>query len=379
MQSIYKIIVTAAMFSTIISCGGHEESAPSSATESVAPVDQYVAPQPSSSEMTAPSTAPSVGPNITFEFDEFDFGEIWDNKPVDCTFPFINHGNKTLVIRDMKAGCGCTKPVADKKILQPGERSIIRVRFDPKGKSKKQDKKVTIFSNDSLEPEKTFWIRSYVKPIVDVNPKFVQLGEMTMRQATTNTFTFTPAADDFVITEIKGTGKHGEFISGKVLDTPEGQPRVMQVTVSPEMPWGAFHSQLAVTGKGTMPDGSPIEHTFTVFANGKTFGKLKASDFIARLGSLVSGGSYHKRITISRVDGEMFTVTNATVLNPNVQGMHATAVQMPSTEGMAYEVVVSGTLPRNHVGQVSGELLVQTDVSGEEVLRFRLTGVVPKR
>ncbi|MBC8203564.1 MAG: DUF1573 domain-containing protein [Planctomycetes bacterium] len=364
MQRMYKLIVIAAISTSILGCGNSE-------VEETAPKTEVT--------MDIPEGSPSNGANITFAFDEYDFGTIWDDKPVDCVFPFMNHGNQTLIISRMKAGCGCTTPVADKTILQPGEESLIRVQFNPKGKSKKQDKKVTIFSNASVEPEKTFWIRSYVQPIVDVNPKFVQLGEMTMGQETTKTFTFTPAPDDFVVTKMEGTGKHGQYISGEVLDTPVGQPKEIQITVSRDMPWGAFHSQLQVTGTGTMPDGTPMTHTFSVFANGKTFGKLRANDFIARLGSLVSGGAYHKRIRIFRSDGEMFTVTNTTIISPNPPSMNATAVQVPSPEGMAYEIVVSGTLPANFTGQVSGELLVQTDVPGEEVLRFRITGVVPKR
>jgi hypothetical protein len=67
------------------------------------------------------------------------------------------------------------------------------------------------------------------------------------------------------------------------------------------------------------------------------------------------------------------------VISPTVSGINAVAVPVPSTEGMAYEIVVSGTLPNNYVGQVGGELIVQTDVLGEEVLRFRITGVVPKK
>jgi hypothetical protein len=279
----------------------------------------------------------------------------------------------------MKAGCGCTTPKADKTVLQPGEESVIRIEFNPTGKSKKQDKKVTIFSNDSLEPEKTFWIRSFVQPVVEVSPKFVQLDEMTMGIPASRTFTFVPAADDFVITEMKGTGKHGSYVTGEEIEVPEGQPRQIKISIAPTMPWGAFHSQLAVTGEGTMPDGSKLTHTFTVFANGKTYGKLRADDFIVRLGSLVSGGSYHDRIRIFRTDGEMFEISNVTVLAPTVQGMNATSVQVPSPEGMAYEIVVSGTVPPSYVGQVGGELLVQTNVPGEEILRFRITGVIPKR
>lgn len=326
-----------------------------------------------------PNTPPSSGADITFAWDEHDFGTVWDNKTVDCTFPFMNHGSKTLVITRMKAGCGCTTPVADKTVLQPGESSIIRLQFDPKGKSKKQDKKVTIFSNSASEPEKTFWIRSIVKPIVEVDPRFVQLGEMSMGVPSSKVFTLTPALEDFVITSMKGIGKHGNFISATELETGDGQPRQIRIDVSPNMPWGAFHSQLSVSCTGTMPDGDNINHSFTVFANGRTYGKIRADDFIIRLGSLSKGGSYHDRVRIFRTDGDPFEVTRVTVLSPTVTGMNATAVQVPSIEGAAHEIIVSGTLPGLHVGPINAEILVQTDVVGEEVLRFRATGVVPKR
>ena len=322
---------------------------------------------------------PTPGADISFEWDEHDFGTIWDDKPVDCTFPFTNNGTKTLVISRMQAGCGCTTPVADKTVLQPGESSVIRVQFNPTGKAKKQDKKVTIFSNASLDPEKTFWIRSFVNQLVEVNPKFIQLGEMTIGVPTTQVFAFTPAAEDFEISRIVGIGKHGQFVSGKELNVEDGQPRQIEITVSPNMPWGAFHSQVSVTGSGTMPDGSSMNHTFTVFANGKAFGKVRADDFIVRLGQLTSGDTYHTRLNIFRADGEPFEILKVTVLSPTVPGMNATAVQVPSTSGIAYEVILTGTLPQSFVGQVGGELLVQTNVLGEEILRFRITGVVPKQ
>ena len=360
MNSICNLIVTAALSSSIIACDQPQEE-----------TTQELASQPISTQV--------AGADITFDWDEHDFGTVWDNKPVNCTFPFTNNGTDTLVISRMKAGCGCTTPVADKTVLKPGEKSLIRVQFNPKGKANKQDKKVTIFSNSSLEPEKTVWIRSYVQPIVDVKPKFVNLDEMTMGVPTTRTFTFTPAMADFVVTEMKGTGKHAQFVSGEVIETQEGEPRKIQINISPNMPWGAFHSQLSVTGKGTMPDGTVLTHTFSVFANGRTIGTLKSDDYIVRLGSLVSGGPYEKRIRIYRTDNMPFIVTSATALATSVPGMKVTFMPLPTTENITYEVVVRGSLPSNFVGQVSGELLVQTDVPGEEVLRFRITGVVPKK
>jgi hypothetical protein len=142
------------------------------------------------------------------------------------------------------------------------------------------------------------------------------------------------------------------------------------------MPWGAFHSQLKVRGSGNTPEGSQITHEFTVFANGKTFGKIRADNHIMSVGTLQQGGSFHKRNRIYRVDGEPFKVLNTAVLQATVSGINATALQ--NLDG-SYDLVVSGTLPQSHRGPINAELIVQTNVPGEEVLKFRITGVVPKR
>ena len=77
-----------------------------------------------------------------------------------------------------------------------------------------------------------------------------------------------------------------------------------------------------------------------------------------------------------REDGAPFTVINTTVLKPTITGINAIPVQM--LDG-SYEIIVSGTLPPDHVGSINGEILIQTDVIGEEILNVRIAGVVPKQ
>jgi hypothetical protein len=331
--------------------------------------------QQASTPKTASPTV-SRGADISLEWDERDFGTIWDFESVTTTFPFTNTGSKTLVLSRLQAGCGCTKPVADKTILQPGESGTITVTFDPKGKENKQDKKVTIFSNSAKNPEKAFWIRSVVKTFVTVPDKFLKLGEMTLGEPHAVEFDFFPVDPEFKITTMTGTGKHGQFVSGEEVEVAVGAPRRIRINVSPRMPWGAFHSQLSVTGVGKTPEGKTINHTFTVFANGKTFGNIVADKHIISVGSLQPGGTYHKRITIRSKDGAPFKVVNTAVLQPTVTGINATAVH--NIDG-SYDIIVSGKLPTTHTGTINAEVMVQTDVPGEEVLKFRVAGVVPKR
>lgn len=336
---------------------------------------QYVEVQAQPTTVTPPAQPTSRGAAITLEVEERDFGTIWDFQPVTTTFPFTNTGSKTLVLTRLQAGCGCTTPIADKTVLQPGESGTITVTFDPKGKANKQDKKVTIISNAVNNPEKAFWIRSYVNQFVDVKNKFLNLDEMTLGEPHSVEFDFTPVDPNFNIISMSGIGKHGQFISAEELEVPAGASRRIRINVSPRMPWGAFHSQLKVKGNGNTPEGSPITHEFTVFANGKTYGNIRADNHIISLGTLAPGGSFHKRNRIYREDGEPFKVLNTAILQPTVSGINGTAVQ--NLDG-SYELIITGTLPQSHKGPINAELMVQTDVPGEEVLRFRVTGVVPK-
>ncbi|MBT5365157.1 MAG: DUF1573 domain-containing protein [Phycisphaerae bacterium] len=322
-----------------------------------------------------PTSNPTRGADISLEWDEREFGLIWDFETVTTTFPFTNTGSKTLVLSRLQAGCGCTTPRADKTILQPGESGTITVTFDPKGKANKQDKKVTIFSNSVKNPEKAFWIRSTVRTFVEIKNKFLNLNQMQLGVPSSVEFDFFPVDPDFKITSMVGTGKHGQFVSGEELIVPEGSPRRIRINVSPNMPWGAFHSQLQISGNGKTPEGKTINHAFTVFANGKTFGKLVADKHIISIGSIPKGGTYHSRITIKRPDGIPFRVLNTAVLGPNVSGINATTTS--NVDG-SYDVIVSGKLPISHSGPINAEVMVQTDVPGEEVLKFRIAGVVPK-
>jgi hypothetical protein len=317
------------------------------------------------------------GPAITLEVAERDFGTIWDFQSVTTTFPFTNTGDKVLVLNRLQAGCGCTVPVADKTVLQPGETGTITVTFDPTGKANKQDKKVTIFSNATDDPEKAFWIRSYVNQFVNTPTKFLSLNEMVLGQEKTIDFEFFPFDPDFKILSMSGIGKHGQFISGEELVVPEGAPRKIRITVNPNMPWGAFHSQLQIKGEGFTAEGEKRAHTFAMFANGKSFGNLRADSHIMSLGSKKQGESYYIKNRIYRPDGEPFKVLNTAVLQPTVPGINLSAV--PNLDG-SYDLIVTGTLPSSHRGPINAELMIQTDMPGqEEVLKIRLAGVVPKR
>jgi len=84
---------------------------------------------------------------ITFQEEEFDFGDINAGDIVTHIFKFKNSGDAPLIIESATASCGCTVPKWPKEPIPPGGESEIEVRYDSKNKAGIQQKTVTIRAN----------------------------------------------------------------------------------------------------------------------------------------------------------------------------------------------------------------------------------------
>jgi len=87
-------------------------------------------------------------PEIQFDFDTYDFGEVKDGEIVEVDFNFTNTGKSDLIIFDASASCGCTVPEYPQNInIEPGKKNKLKVRFDTSNKPGKQLKSVTLTTN----------------------------------------------------------------------------------------------------------------------------------------------------------------------------------------------------------------------------------------
>ena len=87
------------------------------------------------------------GPEIKFDMEVWEFGEINEGDVIDTIFTFTNVGKEPLIISNAKAGCGCTVPQWPKEPIAPGETGKIAVKFNSKGKPGPQNKPVTLTMN----------------------------------------------------------------------------------------------------------------------------------------------------------------------------------------------------------------------------------------
>ncbi|MGC6434698.1 MAG: DUF1573 domain-containing protein [Crocinitomicaceae bacterium] len=79
-------------------------------------------------------------------------------------FKFENSGDSPLIISDYNVSCACTKVTLPNKPILPGEKGVIKVSFDTKGKYYLQDRIVYLTTNTSKKTKKLRF-KVYVIPI----------------------------------------------------------------------------------------------------------------------------------------------------------------------------------------------------------------------
>ena len=83
---------------------------------------------------------------------KYNFGFVHEGDTVKINYEYKNVGDKSLKITDYTVGCGCTVMETPADSLNPGETSVLKVRFDTHEKYDRQDRTVIVISNATNSP-----------------------------------------------------------------------------------------------------------------------------------------------------------------------------------------------------------------------------------
>lgn len=97
-------------------------------------------------------------PAIKFAKTTHDFGKIVQGSLAEYNFEFTNTGKSDLIIRRVKAACGCTTAKMEKTVLKPGESGKVNIVFNSRGYHGKKRKSVTVICNDPVHPVNMLFI-----------------------------------------------------------------------------------------------------------------------------------------------------------------------------------------------------------------------------
>ncbi len=86
-------------------------------------------------------------PQVRFESEMHDFGEVVEGEKVSFSYKFTNLGKGPLVIKSVASSCGCTVGEYTKDTIKPNGQGDVTVSFDSWHRVGFQQKSVTVNMN----------------------------------------------------------------------------------------------------------------------------------------------------------------------------------------------------------------------------------------
>jgi len=115
-------------------------------------------------------------PDIFFDESVYNFGEVYINEEVDHVFVFQNRGTKDLIIKEIKASCGCMVLEESTKTIQPGMYGTIDVIFRSDPYPGTVNETIRVYSNDINTPVYSLKLLGETIEDITINPKYIRFG-----------------------------------------------------------------------------------------------------------------------------------------------------------------------------------------------------------
>lgn len=102
-------------------------------------------------------------PVLRLQSGNIDFGRIKGSSSSVREVHVSNTGKKELSIKALQGNCVCVTATSAKAVLKPGETTKIQITFNPQERNGTQQKAVTVYSNDPLNPVQRIILSAYVE------------------------------------------------------------------------------------------------------------------------------------------------------------------------------------------------------------------------
>lgn len=343
------------------------------------PETPSAATQPATATPSVASPAAPATPILTFTNQTIEFGDVADYETREARAAFTNTGTGPLQVTNVAPTCGCTTVGFDtSKIYAPGESGEIVLKFTPKG-SGQQAKIVRIRSTDPKTPVQNVTIKANVLASLSAEPRVLISKRIPYRESSTQSTVITALRPGITITKAPMTGGLAKHVDTTIEPLgPDDQGREtwrVSVNFPDDLPWGWHAGNLTIQGEFVDDRGvtNPVKMNMAV--NGNATGQLEPSMNMLRLGALTPGDQISRNITLSRRDGEPFEVIGDPTVEGGGLGVIRVAVTPVDPSKTVWRIEAKGAAPPR-IGTIAGNILLQTDVPGEEVIALRYAGVV---
>jgi hypothetical protein len=119
--------------------------------------------------------AEPAAPKISVDPAVHDFGTVPEGGDVRHRFKVKNLGGAPLEIKSVSATCGCTAAAPTEKLIGPGRSAEIEVKFDTRNRPGRNEKTITVASNDPKTPILNLMIKVAVEQQLAFEPAYTQV------------------------------------------------------------------------------------------------------------------------------------------------------------------------------------------------------------
>jgi hypothetical protein len=135
----------------------------------------YLLPYPQALALT---NALSLNPALVCDNEEYYFGSVSNTETVSHDFIISNDGHAPLYISRTRSDCGCLIARMKNDTLAPGESVPLQAKFNLKGRSGSQLRKITVQSNDPKRPIVTLMLFGEVLAPLRLIPEQIFWGNI---------------------------------------------------------------------------------------------------------------------------------------------------------------------------------------------------------
>lgn len=132
------------------------------------------------------------------------------------TFQIENAGDQPLHINQVRTSCGCTAALLSDSLLEPGQKSEIKVDFNPSGYSGDVTKYIYVMSTDPSNQMTTLQLKMKISYALQSDPNFILFPNPKVGIPDTSAVTLTNNSGDAI--EITGVEANVKEISSRVED-----------------------------------------------------------------------------------------------------------------------------------------------------------------
>ena len=189
----------------------------------------------------SPAAAPVAGSHVLrFSPEVLDLGELSASTPAHATVTVTNISSQPVTVKEIKAGCGCTKTSeAPKEPVAPGASFTVQLTMDPgKRTGLEFTKAVHVILADGWK--ETLQLKGRVKTVLRADPAVIDLGvaadggtpAVTLNSVDGKDFTITSVVPEGMLGSgaLRSAGGRGEFGIDLAAWERAGQPSSLVLT-----------------------------------------------------------------------------------------------------------------------------------------------------